>query len=75
VGKTNGEIFEEARKFYYDMVLSSNLGVLDLLLKFAKKGYVLFRSDFPNTPNEAIRYYTKQLEGHFGVEVRREIAH
>ncbi|KAN0117889.1 amidohydrolase family protein [Hyaloscypha variabilis] len=51
VNKTTTQILEEAKRFYFDTALSSNPGVLDLLLRFAAKGHVLFGSDFPNAPN------------------------
>jgi predicted TIM-barrel fold metal-dependent hydrolase len=73
VDKTS-EITKLAKRFYFDTALSSSPVVLDLLLKFAAKGHVLFGSDFPNVPNEEIRYYTKQLERHVSEEVGEEIA-
>jgi predicted TIM-barrel fold metal-dependent hydrolase len=57
LNKIASEIIELPKLFYFDTVLG-------LLLKFAKKGHVLFGSNFPNSPNEAIKYYTEQLEGH-----------
>jgi 6-methylsalicylate decarboxylase len=75
VNKITSEIIELAKLFYFDTVLSSNSGVLDLLLKFAKKGHVLFGSDFPNSPNEAIKYYTEQLEGHSSEQVGKKITY
>lgn len=72
VGKTTGQILELAKTFYSDTALSSNPVVLELLLKFVGKEHVLFGNDFP--PNEGIRYYTEQLDGHVSKEVGREIA-
>jgi len=74
VNKSTTQILEEAKTFYFDTALSSNPGVLDLLLKFAPKGHVLFGSNFPNAPNEGIKYYTKQLEGHVSKDIGKEIA-
>ncbi|KAI9745010.1 MAG: hypothetical protein M1818_001288 [Claussenomyces sp. TS43310] len=74
-GKATGELLEEARQFYYDTALSSNPLVLDMLLKFAKKGHVLFGSDFPNAPREGIAYFTRNLDDHLGAEASESLGY
>lgn len=64
VGKTSEELTEEARSFYFDTALSTDPLMLDLLLKFAKPGHVLFGSDFPYAPDEGVKMFTKSLENY-----------
>lgn len=45
---------EEAKSFYFDIALSGNEYTLPLLMRFAKKGHVLFGSDFPFAPEKTI---------------------
>lgn len=45
---------DEAKSFYFDIALSGNEYTLPLLMRFAKKGHVLFGSDFPFAPEETI---------------------
>jgi 6-methylsalicylate decarboxylase len=65
-GKSTEEILEEATWFYFDTALSSSrmhLKALFELLKNGKEDHVLFGSDYPNAPVEAITDFTTQLEG------------
>ena len=61
VGMSSEEIVGEAQKFYFDTALSANDHALPLLLKFAKKGHILFGSDFPNASVQTITHVTKKL--------------
>ncbi|KAK4506391.1 hypothetical protein PRZ48_000121 [Zasmidium cellare] len=60
--KTREEIYEEAGWFYYDTALSSDAAQLSALMQVARRDHVLFGSDFPNCPEEAIVFFTEQLE-------------
>ena len=62
VGKSTEELVEEARNFYFDTALSASPLTLPLLFQLAKPGHILFGSDFPNAPNEGIKYFTKNLD-------------
>ncbi len=53
---------DEARSFYFDIALSGNEYTLPLLMRFAKKGHVLFGSDFPFAPTETIGVMTGAWE-------------
>ena len=60
--KTTEEMMEEARSFYFDIALSGNAYTLPLLMQFAKKGHVLFGSDFPFAPPKSIGVMTAGWE-------------
>ncbi|KAL9598138.1 MAG: hypothetical protein Q9219_004694 [cf. Caloplaca sp. 3 TL-2023] len=47
VRKSTEEILEELSGFYFDVALGSGELVLGVLTRFARKGHVLFGSDFP----------------------------
>ena len=66
IGVSTEEIVEEAKGFYFDTALSANPVTLKALFAFAKPGHVLFGSDFPNAPSEAIEGFTRQLEQYVG---------
>lgn len=57
-GRTREELLDEAREFYFDTTLSSGGPTLKALTEFAKPGHVLFGSDFPNAPRDAIITFT-----------------
>ena len=61
-GQSTEEIVETAREFYFDTAISANPVTLRALFAFAKPGHVLFGSDFPNAPGEAIAKFTDRLE-------------
>ena len=63
VGKSTEQIVEEASDFYYDTAISSNPATLEALFEIAKPGHVLFGTDFPNAPRQAIERFTANLEG------------
>ncbi|KAL9594419.1 MAG: hypothetical protein Q9179_005405 [Wetmoreana sp. 5 TL-2023] len=63
-GKSAEEFLEDARRFYYDVTLSTNEHTLRLLLGFALESNVLFGTDFPYVPTERIKTHTEMLEGY-----------
>ncbi|RJE24219.1 Amidohydrolase [Aspergillus sclerotialis] len=74
--KPADEFMEDAREFYFDLALSSNEFELPLVLGFAKKGHVLYGSDFPYAPRETIDAHVKMFEAYdFGnTEKEYEVA-
>ncbi|KAG9235757.1 hypothetical protein BJ875DRAFT_440067 [Amylocarpus encephaloides] len=46
-GKSPGEFLEDAKSFYFDLALVGHEAPLRLLMDFAKKGHVLYGSDYP----------------------------
>ena len=63
IGKSTEEFVEDAREFYFDVALSGNEYSLACLRAFAKEGHVLFGSDYPYAPEEAIGLMTRGLDG------------
>lgn len=69
-------MLEEAKSFYFDIALSGNEYTLPLLLRFAKRGHVLFGSDFPFAPEKTIGTMTRGWESFaegLGEEERWEV--
>jgi predicted TIM-barrel fold metal-dependent hydrolase len=62
LGLSTEQLVEDAKKFYFDTAISSNPVTLKALFEFAAPGHVLFGSDFPNAPGDAILRFTKSLE-------------
>ena len=62
IGKSTEQFLEEASEFYYDVAISSNPATLKALYEIAKTGHVLFGTDYPNAPTEAIEHFTRFLE-------------
>ena len=56
------QIVEDAKSFYFDTALSTEKHVLDFLLLWAGPERILFGSDFPYAPTEAIKHFRKQLD-------------
>ena len=52
--KTAEEFIEDARKFYYDVALSTNEYPLGLLRKFVKRENILFGTDYPYADQKTI---------------------
>ena len=52
----------EAKSFYFDIALSGNEYTLPLLMQFAKKGHVMFGSDYPFGPEKTIGVMTRGWE-------------
>lgn len=63
VGKSTEQLLGEAGEFYYDLALSSNPATLKALYEIAEPGHVLFGTDYPNAPAQAIYRFTRFLEG------------
>ena len=63
VGKSTEQLLGEAGEFYYDLAISSNPATLKALYEIAKPGHVLFGTDYPNAPTQAIHRFTEFLEG------------
>ena len=64
----------DAKKFYYDAALSTNMNQLDLLLKFAGPERLLFGTDFPFAPRKSIDTFTRYLgEYEMDEEVREAV--
>ncbi|KAF2688318.1 hypothetical protein K458DRAFT_440022 [Lentithecium fluviatile CBS 122367] len=54
-GKSSEEIFEDAKKFWFDTALmGDDDGPLELLLGFAQAGHVLYGSDYPFVREPAV---------------------
>ncbi|KAJ5215368.1 amidohydrolase family protein [Penicillium cinerascens] len=62
LGISREEILERARDFYFDTAISANAVTLKALVEFAQPGHLLFGSDFPNAPTEAIIRFTRYVE-------------
>lgn len=62
--RTREELLDEAREFYFDTALSSGSPTFKALTEFAKPGHVLFGSDFPNAPQDAIMKFTALFDEH-----------
>ncbi|KAL3480365.1 hypothetical protein BJX99DRAFT_28091 [Aspergillus californicus] len=63
-GLSTEEIVAAARAFYFDTAISANPVTLKALFEFAEPGHVLFGSDFPNAPTEAVLRFTRYLEAY-----------
>ncbi|KAI9680443.1 MAG: hypothetical protein M1822_007201 [Bathelium mastoideum] len=74
LGFSREQIVEQARGFYFDTAISANPITLKALFEFAKPGHVLFGSDFPNAPKDAVEYFTEALDTYQMPEsTRREV--
>ncbi|KDN68280.1 putative amidohydrolase [Colletotrichum sublineola] len=62
INKSAEKIREEIGWFYYDTAMCSSPEQLAALQVIAKPGHILFGSDFPNCPPEAIKRFTEQLD-------------
>ncbi|KAJ5753790.1 Amidohydrolase 2 [Penicillium nucicola] len=62
LGLSTEELIELARGFYFDTAISSNPVTLKALFEFAAPGHILFGSDYPNAPGDAIQHFTQFLE-------------
>ncbi len=70
------DILEQAKSFYFDLALSGGPEVLPLILGFAKKGHVLFGSDYPHATDPVSKRFTKFIDEYdMSDERRREIYH
>jgi len=57
-------LLEQLRNFYFDTALSSSPAALPSLLAFAKPDHVVFGSDWPFAPQEAVDYFTGGLDNY-----------
>ncbi|PHH63184.1 hypothetical protein CDD81_6235 [Ophiocordyceps australis] len=68
-GKGREEIYEDARRFYFDLALSGDGRVLHHVMAFAKPGHVLFGSDYPNAPVASLTRDAEVIDGYdFGAQ-------
>jgi predicted TIM-barrel fold metal-dependent hydrolase len=58
-GRNAGDILRDLKQFYFDTALSASLPAL---LAFAEPGHVLYGSDWPFAPQDAVTYYNHFLE-------------
>lgn len=71
---TAKDIIDQAKSFYFDLAQAGSSEVLPLILGFAKKGHVLFGSDYPYVPNELAEDYTRFIDEYeLDDESRKEI--
>ncbi|KAJ5972440.1 Amidohydrolase 2 [Penicillium vulpinum] len=74
LGPSTEEFLEAARAFYFDTALASNPVTLKALFEFAAPGHILFGSDFPNAPHDAILRFTEFLEAYeLPAETKRQV--
>jgi 6-methylsalicylate decarboxylase len=70
------DILEQAKSFYFDLALSGSQEVLPLILRFAKKGHVLFGSDYPHATVPFSKGFTKFIDEYeMDDEMRKEVYH
>ncbi|KAI0409142.1 hypothetical protein F4802DRAFT_545578 [Xylaria palmicola] len=70
--KDPAEFLEDAKSFYFDLALSGNPLTMDLLLKFARPGHVLYGSDFPYAPKKTVDAHVGMLDQYV---MEPEVAH
>ena len=71
---TTEEILSQAKSLYFDTALSGGPEILPLILRFAKKGHVLFGSDYPHAPPSVSGGYTNFFDEYpLDEEARREM--
>lgn len=74
LGLSTEELVAAARTFYFDTAISSNPVTLKALFEFATPGHVLFGSDFPNAPQDAIQRFTDFLGAYeLPEEIKRQV--
>jgi 6-methylsalicylate decarboxylase len=76
INKSREQIVDEASRFYFDTAISANEITFASLFKLARKGHVLFGSDFPNAPKEGIEWFTGEFDNYakgLEKEGRREL--
>jgi predicted TIM-barrel fold metal-dependent hydrolase len=75
-GRTPLEVLDDLRSFYFDTALTSSPAALPTLLAFARRGHVVFGSDWPFAPAQAVQYFANGLDEHDLDDSRRaEIEH
>jgi predicted TIM-barrel fold metal-dependent hydrolase len=69
-GKTPDEFLEDAKSFYFDLALVGHTAPLRLLLDFARKGHILWGSDYPFVREDAVAQKSQVIDGvEVGVEM------
>jgi predicted TIM-barrel fold metal-dependent hydrolase len=75
-GRTPLDVLEDLRSFYFDTALSSSPAALPTLLAFARPEHILFGSDWPFAPTQAVQYFANGLDQHdLDEATRRGIDH
>jgi hypothetical protein len=63
-GRSPRDTLTDFRRFYYDTALSGSPSALPSLLAFAQPDHILYGSDRPFAPNNAVSYFTAGLDDH-----------
>jgi len=61
---TTEEILKQLQTYYFDVALSSSLAALPTLTAFAKKGHIMYGSDYPYAPVEVSASFARQLDAY-----------
>ncbi|KAJ5385295.1 hypothetical protein N7517_003206 [Penicillium concentricum] len=61
-GKTNEEIMDDFRSFYYDLALSSSPAVLKTILDLIPHTHITYGSDFPYADSDKIAGFREDLD-------------
>lgn len=61
-GRSMDQLIEQAKEFYFDTALSSGPLSLPSLLAFARPRHILFGSDIPNAPRQAVETFTRWID-------------
>lgn len=70
------DTFEQAKSFYFDLALSGSQELLPMILGFAKKGHVLFGSDYPHATDPVSKGHVKFIEEYeMDNEMKKEVYH
>jgi predicted TIM-barrel fold metal-dependent hydrolase len=73
---TTQDILDQAKSFYFDLALSGSSEILPLILGFARKGHLLFGSDYPHATVPFSNQFTKFLDEYeMDADMRKEIYH
>ena len=72
-----GDILASFQRFYFDTALSSSAAALPSLKAFARKGHILFGTDFPFAPADVVAAFTGKLDAYDGLTAAEhtEISH
>ena len=66
--RSPADVLDDFRSFYFDTALSGSPAALPSLFAFAKRGHVLYGSDWPYAPSLAVRYFTGHLDAHAALD-------
>jgi predicted TIM-barrel fold metal-dependent hydrolase len=56
------EILKQLQTYYFDVALSSSAAALPILMEFAKKGHIMYGSDYPYAPVEVSVSFARKLD-------------